>query len=226
MKYCVGEYIVFLSQDALPQDESWLPTLINACEPEKVAGSFSRQIPYDTARAPEVFFYQNYFPDRKRTRALADSEDATIQKTFFSNAASCLKRSLLEKFLFNDKIIMSEDQDWTKKVLEVGYRTVYEPQSKVTHSHSYTFIQIIGRYLDSAYSLNQVFDHHPKRFMTGGIWYILQELFYILSKKPLSIIYFFEYNIAKTIGTLLGLHADKLPKKLIKKLSMHSYYWK
>ena len=30
----------------------------------------------------------------------------------------------------------------------------------------------------------------------------------------------------KTTGTLAGHFAEKLPKGLVKKLSMHSYHWK
>jgi rhamnosyltransferase len=52
---------------------------------------------------------------------------------------------------------MAEDQDWSKRVLEAGYKIAYEPQSLVYHSHTYTLKQLFKRYYDAGTAHKQVF---------------------------------------------------------------------
>ena len=43
-----GEYIAFLTQDALPVDDSWLFNLVSVLEHEpEAAGAFGRHLPYE-----------------------------------------------------------------------------------------------------------------------------------------------------------------------------------
>src|SRR4030067_385234 len=39
-----GDYVAFLSQDAIPADENWLESLVKNFEDEKGAGVYSRQL--------------------------------------------------------------------------------------------------------------------------------------------------------------------------------------
>jgi rhamnosyltransferase len=52
----------------------------------------------------------------------------------FDNVSSCLRRSVWEEFPFG-RTSFGEDLRWGKKVVEAGYKLVYEPRSAVFHSH-------------------------------------------------------------------------------------------
>jgi rhamnosyltransferase len=52
----------------------------------------------------------------------------------FDNVSSCLRRSVWEQLPF-ERTNFGEDIRWGKRVVEAGYKTVYEPRSAVFHSH-------------------------------------------------------------------------------------------
>ena len=52
----------------------------------------------------------------------------------FDNVSSCLRRSVWEELPFG-RTGFGEDLRWGKRVVEAGYKIVYEPRSAVLHSH-------------------------------------------------------------------------------------------
>jgi rhamnosyltransferase len=52
----------------------------------------------------------------------------------FDNVSSCVRRSVWEEIRF-ERTGFGEDVRWAKRVVEAGYKLVYEPRSAVYHSH-------------------------------------------------------------------------------------------
>ena len=156
LKYAKGEFIIFLSQDAIPLNNLWLTNLIRNFNENNMAASFSRQIPKKNASITEIYFCKENYPNKQILRPL--NKNNTLENIFFSNVSSCIRKDILKEFPFNENIIMSEDQEWTKRIIENGYKTIYEPKSIVIHSHNYNLKQTFKRYFDSALSLTQIFD--------------------------------------------------------------------
>ena len=59
---------------------------------------------------------------------------------------------MLERFPFVDDIIMSEDQEWSRRVLLEGYELRYVADAVVRHSHPYTLAQAFRRFFDRGVS--------------------------------------------------------------------------
>ena len=221
-KYASGEFIIFLSQDAIPQNNLWISNLIRNFKDKNIAASFSKQIPGENANEIERFFCKENYPNKKIVRPF-NNEDS-LENIFFSNVSSCLSKKILREFPFNESIIMSEDQEWTRKIIRKGYKTVYDPESIVIHSHNYNLRQTFQRYFDSALSLKQIFGKF-NNFTKKGSRYMRKEFSYILKTKPLLAIYLIPYNLTKIIATTLGINHPKLSKNIKRKLSMHKNYW-
>ena len=143
-----SEFIVFLTQDAIPANNRWLSNLLSNFKDAKIAGVFSRQIPKKNARITEVFFYKENFPNKKIIRP-SKNYNIFPYNIFFSNVSSAIRKDLLEKYPFDETLIMSEDQKWAKTIIQKGYKTIYEPKSIVIHSHNYTLKQTFQRYFIS-----------------------------------------------------------------------------
>ena len=47
---------------------------------------------------------------------------------------------------------MSEDQEWSRRVLLAGFSIVYEPRAVVHHSHAYSIAGAFRRFFDSGVS--------------------------------------------------------------------------
>ena len=209
LKYSKADYIVFLSQDAIPSDEYWLSNLLRNFSDEEVAGVFSRQIPKRDARELQKFFYKYYFPEDKVVRPL--QEFNSIQNRFFSNVSSCIKKDVLQKYPFSDTILTTEDQEWAKRITDIGYITVYEPKSVVIHSHNHELRRIFKGYFDSASALRALTEQEYVEFKKGSMKYITKEFLYVFKHKKSELPYWMIRNLVKVTGIFFGLHIKKLP---------------
>jgi len=223
----LGEVVVLMTQDALPRDTTWLARLLEPLEDESVAATFSRQVPYDDASPMERFFLETRFPPGEPVRRQRSGDGPlSLEDVFFSNVSAALRRRHLLEFPFDEELIMSEDQQWARDVIRAGYATVYQPDSVVVHSHSYTLPTVLRRYFDSVYSLTVVFPRHGMGTSASmGGRYLAREVAHMLRNHPRALPYYLLYTLAKTSGTVLGHFAERMPRPAARRLSFHSYHW-
>lgn len=164
-KHARGQYIVFLTQDAIPCDENWLSALVANFADKQVAGVFSRQIPKRdcnilTRRALESWVTGGkqrvikFIRDKEEYAKLSPMEKYLLAT--FDNVSSCIRRSVWEHFPFAH-VSFGEDIEWSKRVLEAGYKIVYEPESKVYHSHNRSVLYEFKRAYVDHQNLNRLF---------------------------------------------------------------------
>lgn len=222
-----GSIIVFMSQDAKPRGEDWLEKLIIPFEDPQVAATYSRQVPYDDANPMEKYFLQTHFPGGLAVRRAREKHrPLTLADVFFSNVSSAFRRQALLEHPFEEDLIMSEDQQVSRDLLNAGYAVVYQPASVVTHSHNYTLGVVFRRYFDSVYSITKVFPKHDMGDSASmGLHYLWQEFYHMLTRHPLWLPYYFCYTVAKTAGTIAGHYAEKMPISWTRWCSLHRYHW-
>lgn len=220
-EYATGDYIAYLSADAIPANDEWLMNLVDKLAVEKVAATFGRQIPYENTPPMERFFIYNNYPRISNDPNLI--KDFNIN-AFFSNVNSAIKRSVWKKIKFNEDLIISEDHDWARRALEMGYRIEYIPDAAVFHSHNYGLRQVFKRYFDSGASFAQM--GLKPGVLRNGIGYFINELIYVGRENIIKIPYAICYDLFKYIGFFVGVHHKWIPGSIRIHLSMHAYYWK
>lgn len=224
-----GNVIVLLTQDALPKDDTWLQRLLAPLSDERVVASFSRQEPRPEASPMERYFLQTHFPagDAPVVSAKKAGEQLQFQRdVFFSNVSAAIRRDVLLRFPFDEDLIMSEDQQFARDVLEKGYGIAYQPQSVVIHSHQYTLAVVFKRYFDSVYSVTKLFANHGVQdSAVMGLKYLWGEFLFVCRRHFLWLPYYLCYTAAKASGTLAGHFAEYWPTWLRRKMSLHSYHW-
>ena len=223
-----GEVVVLMTQDALPEGSRWLASLLHPFADDRVAASYSRQVPRPDANPMERYFLLTHFPPGEAVRREAGpDEPLSLEKVFFSNVSGAIRRELLLEHPFDEELIMSEDQQLSRDLIRAGYAIVYVPSSVVIHSHNYTLKTCFKRYFDSVYSLTLIFPRHGTgTSVSMGARYVLGEMKYILSRYPLWFPYYLLYTSAKSLGTILAHAGDKLPGWLLRRVSLHAYHWK
>lgn len=165
-----GEYVAFIVQDALPLDEGWLPAMVENFErDERVAGVYGRQLPYPGS-GPLARALVNDWPTAATDRREQFLEDPSgyaalppsgrRSLALFDNVSSCVRRSVWEEFPF-DKTPFGEDVRWGKKVVEAGYKLVYEPRSAVYHSHERGALYDVRRHYAEGLVLLDLFGLTP-----------------------------------------------------------------
>lgn len=224
-----GEILVFTTQDAFAADESWLARLVEPLSREQVAGVYGRQLPHDDASPPERFFLDFLYGSQPRVQRLEASGEPSFEETLFSNVNSAIPRRLWEEFPFADDLVMSEDQEWSRRVLRAGYVLVYEPDAAVFHSHSYSLSDAFRRFFDSGVSAERSYAAGRGGSLAlrrAGREYARRELEWLWrTGNRRWIPYATVYEAAKYGGLQLGRRHRHLPLGLKRRLSALPAYW-
>ncbi len=233
-----GKYLVFITQDAIPFNEYWLELLINCMnEDEEIAGAYSRNIPKLGCDPFEARYIARAWGEKKEVKSIKNCKNYKKyykKLVFFSDTSSCIRKDVWEKFPFNEDLVQTEDQDWSKKVLEARYKIVYEPASIVYHSHSYPIKKLFSKYFDAGTAHKQIFKDnnnvHLPLIPFFAIAVMLLDLNFMANKKyrlfsilkwiPNSIIRHF----IEAMGFWLGLHSKFLPVKIKRNFTMYGRY--
>lgn len=234
-----GEFIVFLTQDALPTDKHWLQCLVAAAQTDiDTAGAFGRHIAYPSSgpvaeRELREFF--NGFGDVANVVRIEDSEHYH-QNTgyrqflhFFSSNNACLRRSIWERIPLPD-VSFAEDQLWAKMVIEAGYGKAYAPDACVFHSHCFGGWESYRRAFDEASALHDLFGYQQvptlthlakhAALLTKRDWHWIHDAIdcpparrrHHLLRAPIV-------NLARLSGLYMGGRKRHLPRWLVGHLS-------
>ena len=225
-----GETLVFTSQDAYAADETWLACLVRPlAADERVVGVYGRQLPHDDAAPPERYFLDFLYGPEPRVQRLDTDAEPDFEKTLFSNVNSAIRRAVWLEFPFAQDLIMSEDQEWSRRVLLAGYELVYQPDAAVHHSHTYTVTDAFRRFFDSGVSAERSYAPRPAsagalrragaRYAQGEVAWLWQ------SGQRRWIPYAAAYELAKFTGLQLGRRHKRLPVSLKRRFSALPGYW-
>jgi|SRR3972149_6119380 len=134
-----GEYIVTLSQDAIPADEKWLLNLISPFADPSIAAVQGVELKPDTS---DIFFWEKvgrFYFSREHDRWLREYDGIGLS---FVNAA--IRREIWQKYKFGD-VPMSEDKIFQKRLKENGHRIYLAEGAGVYHWHDYNLRTLIKR---------------------------------------------------------------------------------
>ena len=224
-----GETLVFTSQDAVAADERWLTTLTGSLDgSERVAGAYGRQLPHDDATPPERYFLDFLYGPDARVQRLARGEP-DFRQTLFSNVNSAMPRAVWRELPFADDLIMSEDQEWSRRALRAGYELVYEPEAAVHHSHRYSVADAFRRFFDSGVSAERSYaagGGGGEALRRAGAQYARGEVEWLWGTGQRRWIpYAVVYELAKFTGMQLGRRHRRLPRSLKRRFSALSSHW-
>ena len=226
-----GDVLVFISQDAHPEDDQWLRRLVAPLHDEPdVAGVYGRQLPHEGASPPEQYFLDFLYGADARRQSAGSTNELSMDTTLFSNVNSAMPKAIWERFPFVEDIIMSEDQDWSRRVLLAGLRVAYEPDAAVRHSHNYTLKGAFQRFFDSGASADRAYlagERESARVLRGAaLRYARGELAWLWrTGQRRWIPYATVYEGVKLIGLVLGANHRRLPLAVKRRLSALPDFW-
>jgi len=224
-----GKFVVYLTQDAIPTNNKWLEKLLKPFSSDQVVGVYARQVPKPDASPLERYFLLQRYPDQAHQKQFQKIlGPIKLEDIFFSNVCSAIRKKTLQEYPFDEKLIMSEDQQWAKDVLLAGYSIAYQPEAMVCHSHDYTLKSVFRRFFDSGVSfeqMNKKGDFHPK--ITKDVIKDLKYQIHYMKKNGFTffIPYALLYNSMKYLGVQFGMKSSKMPKWVNKSMSHHQYFW-
>jgi glycosyltransferase involved in cell wall biosynthesis len=227
-----GPFVALITQDAVPDDTSWLRELIAPMrENEEVAGVFGRHKPHPGCIPSEAFTLERHFAQfggdttlfriRPGPEGWAHYEANKPFYRFFSDNNAALRRTVWARLPYRDVEFM-EDQLWGADILEAGYIKAYAPRAVVRHSHNYSPLTQARRAFDEARFHREYFDsrhlpgiravlrdklRHSARDMRGSG----------LSEAVLTL----GRDVGQALGGFLGDRYELLPEALVRRISQH-----
>jgi rhamnosyltransferase len=221
--------IVFLTQDALLASPDSLKELIAPFEDSGIGAAYGRQLPYPVSTpiaAHERFFS---YPEKSETRSHKDILRLGMRVARFSNSFGAYRiTALREAGGFPSGLIFGEDQIAVSRMILSGWKVAYCAEATVYHSHNYSYGQVFRRYFDIGV-MHQGAPWMLKAFGTAGgegRRFIHSEFKYLCRQAPGQIPSAFSRNGLKLLGYRLGMHHNRLPRRLNRWLSMSPLYWK
>jgi glycosyltransferase involved in cell wall biosynthesis len=222
-----GEYVALTVQDAEPLDTRWLAVMVeNLQRDTRVAAVYGRHVPRPDAGVMTRALVGNLAVAglERREQEIQDkahylSLPPVQRRRFaaFDNVSSCLRRSVWEEVPFGEADF-AEDLRWGKKVVEAGYRIVYEPRSVVVHSHERGALYDLRRHYVDQLVLDELFGARmvpnlPRLIL--GLPYSTRHVYALLrredpapERRPELLLDAATYALASQLGAYLGA---KLP---------------
>lgn len=157
-----GEFIMFITQDALPVNDDWIQNFIDAMKQDsRIAGGFGKHLPYPNCNVldkRDLKLHFEGFGKENTVFELKDKHRYNVDEgyrhflAFYSDNNSCMRRAVWEQYPYDD-VDFAEDQIWARKMIEMGYKKLYCENAPVYHSHNYPLKTYYSRYYDEYKSL-------------------------------------------------------------------------
>lgn len=221
-----SDIFVFITQDIIIKDELWLKKFVTPIIEGKCESAYSRQI-CDNLSIERYTRMKNY-PIESRIVTKEDTKELGIKTFFFSDAASAVSAKIYKELNAYDgkDLLTNEDMYFAYKLINAGYRKMYNAEASVIHSHDYKFKELFKRYFDQGVFLKD--NDYLNNFNANSsakdlLFFILKESFKEKNFKAISNI--IPNFAARYLGNKLGQNYNKLSKEKIDKLTAGRYYW-
>ncbi|MBS5931644.1 MAG: glycosyltransferase [Clostridiales bacterium] len=223
-----SDVIMFMTQDAMPEDYRLVENLIKPLRKENVVVAYARQLPNERAGEIERYTREFNYPATSIYKSKKDIETLGIKTYFCSNVCSAYIREIYMSLGgFVTQTIFNEDMIFASKVIQSGYQIAYAADARVIHSHKYTYRQQFTRNFDLGVSQRQyreIFENIKSE--SEGIALVKKTAKHLIQKGKFYLIPDLVLQSGfKFLGYKAGLRYEKLSKKTRRKFSMNKSYW-
>lgn len=132
-----GDFVLFMTQDALPADRFYVERLLEPFSDPKVAMVSGRQLPKPDARRFEQLVREFNYPAESNVRSVEDVPRLGMKAFFASDVCSAYRRSAyMECGGFERPCNIYEDLLMAAAFLRGGWKVAYAAGACVLHSHN------------------------------------------------------------------------------------------
>lgn len=237
-----GDIVVYLSQDATPQNRRWLYEMVKPFElNDKVMGVLGKQVPWPTA--PPVLKYEirnvfNSFGNDCGTTLFYYDDFVKNQAekdviSFYSDVNSAARKSILTGEIPYKDVPYAEDQLFGRDIIKAGYIKAYASRGVVVHSNDVKLSDFKARIFDETIGLRNVGIHVEKPSIKTISRMIIRNIMldfvrtvrdreYSWKRKIMWIVLNPFYHIEKWRGVRLAASVDLSDNQEIEKNSLEN----
>jgi rhamnosyltransferase len=224
-----GPILINLSGDAIPTSNTWLHNMIANFDDPGVGAVYGRQLPKQGSTMERYDTFDVVYGAQKIVKDPAHRNGMGYRFYHFSDVNSAIRRSVWETAPYPENLKMFEDLAIAKRILDAGWKIVYEPEAPVFHSHHYTGAQLFKRYFDIGYTLKEleIWDAPGTRssMLRDAGKLLNKQLAWVKDSGRRDRAHAaVGQSLAKSAGLLLGLNQRFLPLALKRHLSSYGAF--
>jgi rhamnosyltransferase len=227
-EHAAGEYLVFMSQDACPTSCEWLESLVSNFDDPDVGAVYGRQLPKPGAGAERHQVFGTIYGDLKVVKDASTRASLGYRNYLFSTVNCSIRRDVWQQTRFPAELKVFEDIGIAKRILDQGWKIVYEPESAVYHSHDFPARLLFKRYFDIGVVYQQLglwseasrdtLQHDGFQLLRRKLKTVLQER----NWKDFGLTSY--YDVMKYSGILLGRNERYIPLPIKRKMSCYRLF--
>lgn len=228
IRYSKADIVVFMTQDAIPDNSKTIEELLRPFEDEQVYISYGRQLPMGDCEFIEAYTRQFNYPDYDIVKTKESIKEMGIKAYFSSDVCAAYRREKQIELGGFPRTIFNEDSIFAAKVIWAGGKVYYASASRVIHSHNYSYKQLFQRNFDIGVShkdFEAVFA--GVKTENEGIKLVKQTMGILLKRGKWYLIPdVILQSGSKFLGYRFGKIYKKLPKKMVLCFTSTKHYWK
>lgn len=218
--------VVNLSGDAIPASNAWLRNIVANFSDPGVGAVYGRQLPKPGSTMERNDTFGAVYGEQRIVKDPAHRNGLGYRFYHFSDVNSAIRRRVWEANPYPEDLKMFEDLAIAKRILDAGWKIIYEPDAAVFHSHQYNAKQLFKRYFDIGYTFKelQIWDAPGTRStLFRDFRKLVSKQFSRATKAgpPREGGAAVGQSLAKSAGLLLGLNHGFLPLPLKRHLSSY-----
>lgn len=180
IKKAKGDYIIFLSDDAIPISDRLFYDLCKAISGDKnIAASCAKQISRSDSDLMHLFSLNGYYKmlelEKNRITHCENFDELnSVEKRKvcqIDNVCSCYKKDVLLKYFFK-KILCAEDLELGIRFVKDGYMIAQLTSTGVIHSHKRDSMYYIRHSFAETITLSPLLNYHTPNFSEFKIYSI------------------------------------------------------
>lgn len=219
-----GEFLVYLSADAWPQNQEWLEHLLTPFQDPGVGAVYGRQIAKPDATPERRFFMEHRYGN---VPTEFNGSARNYRKFQFSTVNGALRRSLWTQVPFPEDLNAYEDFSWATQIAS-HWQIRYQPAAAVYHSHNYSLAASFRQYFDNGviHEARGILNRQETGGMRAdGLRFLQEELRYLVRTGAASRIpYVVCYEVSRYVGLVIGRHHRRLPQAVKRRWSSHRLF--
>ena len=219
-----NDLIVFVTQDAIPENTNWLARLVTPFVDPAVGGVYGRQIPPGSVGPVRRCTMETIYPLQRQVRESAEMQEVSLAMIRFSNANSAIRRDLLLRLRFDERALVCEDHGICRDILRAGHKVVYEPEALVIHGHERSLFSEFQWAVDNGISLTRMGILGPQGSTSSELRYGLASLKQQIQLLAMRREYWPAFvsvcsNAVRWLGTQIGKREKALPLWILRRVS-------
>jgi rhamnosyltransferase len=227
-RLATGEVLVYLAADAFPATKTWLNALVEDFDDPLVGAAYGRHLPKLDSTCERTDALNMLYGEAKIIKDASSKARLGYRYYLMSTVNAAIRRNVWAATTFPEDVKVFEDIAIAKRILDDGWKIIYEPNAPVYHSHVHSTIGLFKRYFDLGYTLNRLgiwAEGTRGSLMRDGLSLVRRKIVRPQNNgKPKKTTSSLKQELAKSAGMFLGLNERFIPLLVKRQISAFKVY--